>query len=108
MPIPTQYGSGPTLDTIFPAVPAVTDQDSYYAGFAKAMSIAAAITPSASGVAEYFGAVGYKKMFEANYLNAVTDGEVNDFNVGYNNALELAAVWEWQNDPDSGHNKVIS
>lgn len=107
MAIPTQYGSGPTLGSIF-AVPTedqVSQNPDYWAGYARGASAAAAITPSAAGTADWFV---YMQNVASNYMPAAVGFFPIANNVGWNNALQMAGVWEWQNDPNSGHNKVIS
>jgi hypothetical protein len=100
MSIPNQYGNGPLLSDF---IAVQQGPPNYQAGWIKAATVAAAITPSAAGVADY---QTYKQMVWQNYLVQSVNGFPNAFNVGFDDCLEMAGIWEWFYDPNSGHNKA--
>lgn len=99
MSIPTQYGSVQLSDYL-----ALQPGDvAYQAGWISATQVAASITPSAAGVADY---AAYSQLVWKNYKTAAINGFPSDFNDGYNNCLEMAGLYEYYNDPLSPHNKA--
>lgn len=77
----------------------------YCSGYNMGAGVAASILPSAAGIATYqqYKAI-FTSFYRAQYDN---NGVVLSGNVGYDNALEDGANYEWIHDPLSGHNVVI-